>query len=192
MSVREPGVHVEFLNHPCIHGVESKAAGREVYVDKPHVKIHVAGEGRMNEWFGPVTEQIKQRFPEEWAMFEKGAEAPRIGTPLGAWGGIGAATAKNLESIGFYTVEDLASASDMALQKVGMGARKMQEAARKFLSVSQSTADLEKLDEVREENAALKARAEEQAKQLADLAAKVAALTVEKPKGKRKTEDAQA
>lgn len=174
MSAREPGTHVEFVMHPLLHGLDSKSAGREVYVDKPHVRIRVAGYDK-DEFFGPVTDQMKARFPEEWEQFQKGAVVERIGTPLHAWGRITPALAKNLEAFNCFTVEDIIGLSEVSLQKIGMGARKLQEDAQKFLSMSQTSADLSRMEDLQTKNA-------EMAAEMAELKAQMAELT--KPKGK--------
>lgn len=176
MSAREPGVHVQFEMLPVLHGIESAAHGREIYVDEPHVRVRVAGMDK-DEWVSPVNEQIKARFPEEWEQFQKGMEAPKIGTPLHAWGQMTPARIKNLEGFNVYTVEDIAVLSETAIQKIGMGARKLQEDARKFLSLSQTSADVKKLEELEKTNA-------EQAQAIKDLQAQMAELL--KPKGKKK------
>lgn len=187
MSVREPGVHVEFVMHPILHGLESKSAGREVFVDKPHVYISVAGMDK-DKFFGPVNDGIKQRFPEEWDAFQKGIEAPMSGTVIGSWPHLFSQPSqiKNLLSMGFRTVEDVASASDMALQKVGMGGFKLRDEARKYLSGAQVVADMARLSELEASNAEKDAALDEQRAQIADLQAKVAKLLEQQEPPKRK------
>lgn len=183
MSAREPGVHVQFEMLPVLHGIESAAHGREIYVDEPHVRVRVAGMDK-DEWVSPVNEQIKARFPEEWEQFQKGMEAPKIGTPLHAWGQMTPARIKNLEGFNVFTVEDIAVLPETAIQKIGMGARKLQEDARKFLSLSQTSADVKKLEELEAANKAKDAQLAEQAAAIAALQAQMADLV--KPKGKKK------
>lgn len=175
MSVREPGVHVTFEMFPMLHGLQSKEAGREIFVDKPHARIRVAGYDK-DEFFGPANEQIRARFPEEWDAFQRHAEAPTSGTPIGNWPHLFSqpSQVKNLMSLGFRVVEDLAAASDMALQKVGHGAYKLRDAARTYLSGAQVAADTAQVDELKAANATLEAK-------LAELSAQVAALS--KPEG---------
>lgn len=181
MSVREPGVHAEFEMYPVLHGIESKAQGREIYVDKPHVRIKVAGNDK-EEYFGPVNEQIRARFPEEWEAFERGGAEVHIGTPIDRWPEITPSQVKMLKALHIYTVEDMASLSDAGLQKVGMGGQKLRAAAQRFLSVAQNNADFEKMQELEAQNAAMK-------QQLAELQAAVAKLTKpaeDKPRRKAK------
>jgi hypothetical protein len=197
MSVREPGVQVEFEQYPVLLGFESKQAGREIYQDEPHVRIRVAGQDK-SEFFGPVTAKIKARFPEEWAAFERGMEAPMVGTPIEQWGRITPSMRKQLHLLNVRTVEDIASMSDDGLQKLGMGARQLQNDARKFLSLSQSSADLARLEELEKSNKEKDEALRMQGEQLAALGAQVAQLMAkqeapeEEAPRKRTRKEAQA
>lgn len=176
MSFREPGVHVEFVMQPVVHGQKSLEEGREVCVDKPHVRIRVAGNDK-EEFFGPVNEQIRARFPEEWSAFEKGMTAPRIGTPIEDWPKLSMqpSLVRMLKNLAIFTVEDMAGCSDAALQKVGMGGQKLREDAQKFLTLAKSTADTSKVEALERENADLKDNMAKMQAQLDALAASVAA-----------------
>ena len=172
--------------HPMLHGLQSTAAGREVFVDKPHIRIRVAGYDK-DEFFGPVTNQMKERFPEEWDAFQRKVEAPSVGTPVGNWPHLFSqpSQVKNLLSLGFRTVEDLAAAADMALQKIGMGGYKLRDEARKYLSQSQTQADVARLEELEAKSAA-------DAQTLADQAAKIAALEAQMAEILKAQTDAEA
>ena len=154
MSVREPGVHVVFEMYPVLHGLESKAAGREVYVDRPHARISVAGYDK-DEVFVPANAQIQARFPEEWEAFQKGAEEPATGTPVNRWPQLTVSQVKMLQNLNIRTVEDVATLSDISLQKIGQGGQKLRADAQKFLSLAQAAADVEQMDELRQMNKSL-------------------------------------
>lgn len=171
MSVREPGVHAEFEMFPLLNGLESKSAGREVYTDKPHVRIRVAGYDK-DEFFGPATPEIQARFPEEWEAFKRGNEPITHGTPIDRWPQLTPSQVRMLKQLNIRTVEDMASLPDVGLQKVGMGAQKLREAAQKFLSLAQTAADLGRMEEIQAENATLKGQLEALSAQVAELAEK--------------------
>jgi hypothetical protein len=179
MSVREPGVHVEFEMYPMVHALESKSAGREVCVEKPHITVSVAGMEK-EKFFGPVNDYWKQRFPEEWAAFEKGELVPVTGTPLNRWPQLTVGQVKNLKGLDFHTVEDVASASDASLQKV-MNGYKLREDAQKFLSLAQGAADLSQLEELREASRKKDELMAAQNERLAAMEAQMAALLEQKP-----------
>lgn len=145
----EPGVHVEFEMFPMLNGIKSKEAGREIYDEKPHVRIRVAGNDK-EEFFGPVNEQIRQRFPEEFASWQKGNEVPLTGTPVERWPQITQAQVKNLKALNIRTVEDLATLPDFGLQKLGMGAQKLRSDAQRFLSLAQQAAEVAQVDELKD------------------------------------------
>jgi hypothetical protein len=183
----EPGVHVSFELFPVVNGVLSKEAGREVCVDKEYVRIRVAGNDK-EEFFGPVNDQIKDRFPSEYESWKKGNDVPLVGTPIQNWPQLTVSQVRNLQSLGVRTVEDMATLSDVGLQKVGMGARKLQDDARKFLSLAQAAADVGQLDELREANANKDLLLAQQAESIATLQAQMAELL--KPKEPEVVEEA--
>lgn len=145
----EPGVRVEFELYPLVNAVKSKEAGREVCDEIPHVRIRNAGEDK-HEFFGPVNEQIQARFPQEWDAFQRGARVAESGTPIENWPARTRGEIRTLKGLNFYTVEDVASASDAAIQRYGMGGQKLRADAQKFLSLAQAAADVAQLDELRE------------------------------------------
>lgn len=164
----EAGIHAIFEMVAVVNGVKSREAGREVCDDKPHVRIRVAGNDK-EEFFGPVREEHKKRFPEAWEAFQKGCEVAKSGTPLERWGRVTPSLNRHLKNLNCYTVEDVASISDIGLQKIGPGGNELRREAQKFLSVNQTAADVARLDDLSAENVTLK-------EQLAELQRQVGAL----------------
>lgn len=179
MSVREPGVQVKFFKHPMLHGLKSKEAGRQVFVDVDHVEIVVAGQDKQ-KFVGPVNEQIEARFPEEHALFLKGKDEVRVGTPIEQWPQLTPSQVLMLKQINIYSVEDVASLSDENVKNVGPGGYKMRDDAAKFLKSAQVAVDASKIDEMFKVMAELKAANEAQAARIAELEAKP-----EKPEKKK-------
>jgi uncharacterized coiled-coil protein SlyX len=149
MAHTESGVRIEFEMYPIVNAIKSKEAGREVCDEKPHVRIRNAGEDK-HEFFGPVNDQIKARFPDEWERFQKGMEIHASGTPVDRWPQLTHAQIRTLKSLNFYSVEDVATASDAAIQRYGMGGQKLRTDAQRFLSLAQAAADVAQLDELKE------------------------------------------
>jgi hypothetical protein len=149
----EAGVRIDFEMYPMVNAVKSKEAGREVCDDIPHVRIRNAGEDK-HEFFGPVNEQIMARFPEEWEAFQRGSRVAESGTPVDRWPQLTPAQVRTFKGLNFYTVEDVASASDAAIQRYGMGGQKLRTDAQKFLSLAQAAADVAQLDDLKEAVAA--------------------------------------
>src|SRR5579871_4014755 len=126
---------------------KSKAAGRPIYEDREFVEILIPGD-RRSMAVEPVTDEHKARWPDAYAAFRAGREAPLEGTPLADWPN-SALTRSRVEELAYFnirTVEHLAALNDAQLQALGMGARELREAARAFLEVaSKGTGPLERL-----------------------------------------------
>lgn len=179
MSHKEPGVNVRFYKEDVVHGIMSKEAGREVTITKDFVEIRIAGMDK-DVFVGPANAEMQKRFAEEWEAYQKGAAPDRVGTAVRRWPQLTQNQVRNLEHHAIYTVEDMASCSDAALQNLGMGARKLREDAQKFLSLAQSAAEVAQLDEIRAGMAAMSAQLAAITAENAELKAKLE----KKPKAK--------
>lgn len=167
MSVREPTVQVRFFQHPMLHGKQSLDAGRQIYVDIPHVEIVVAGQDKQ-KFVGPVNEQHEARFPEEYAQFLRGEQVVRTGTPIEQWPQLTPSQVLMLKQINVYCVEEVANLSDENIRNAGPGGYKLRDDAAKFLKLATAASDAGKMDEIQkqmlamaEANAALLARVAE-------------------------------
>jgi hypothetical protein len=108
----------------------------------------------------PVNDEHKARWPEQYAAFKAGREAPLEGTPLAAWPKMSRARVEELAYFHIRTIEQLAQVDDGRLQNLGMGARQERESAKLFLEVAaKGAAPLERLI----------LRGEEQAREIARL-----------------------
>ncbi len=136
-----------FVMLPSKDKQASIKAGHEVYVEKPYIEIMKQG-GDINTF--AVNDEFKGRYPEKWEMFEAGLEAPKVGLPLENWPGCSRTECENLKSVNFFTVEDLAAASDLGLDSYGMGGRKLKKKAAAYLEAAKDngavTAKLEALE----------------------------------------------
>jgi hypothetical protein len=125
----------------------SKEAGRPIYEDREFVEILIPGD-RRSMAVEPVNDEHKARWPKEYEAFRAGKETPLTGTPLADWPN-SSLTRARVEELAYFnirTVEHLAQVNDTQLGNLGMGARALREAARKFLEVSlRGTGPLERL-----------------------------------------------
>lgn len=168
MSVREPTVQVRFFQHPMLHGKQSIEAGRQVFVDVPHVEIVVAGQDKQR-FVGPVNEQHEARFPEEYALFLKGEQMVRVGTPIEQWPQLTPSQVLMLKQINVYCVEEVANLSDENVRNAGPGGYKLRDDAAKFLTLATAAADAGKMEELQKQMATLLKANEALAAQVADL-----------------------
>lgn len=162
----------DVANADSLLHVEFYISDDKDYKGKPFIRIVVPGD-KTNIIEQPVREDHKERFPRQWLYFQmkqneqSGVELP--GTPLLVWystspDDINKGQMEELQILKFQTVEQVATASDAQLQRVGMGANGLRERARMFLNrkvKSDSNAELEatrrELDELKAQMAELMA-----------------------------------
>lgn len=180
----------------------STQEGRPIFRDTDYVKIFVPGDNT-TVIDTPVREEHKARFPIQWAHYQNkhGGDAREIGTPLTQWSRLTPSQCEELRALKFFTVENVAGASDSQLQSIGMAAgmdpHAFRDAARRFLAVakddSTAAAAEAKAKALEEENAKLKAETEAKLaamkKEMEDsmaekIAAAVAAAVAPKKRGR--------
>lgn len=99
----------------------------------------------VSDWFEMLKREVVDgRFPQEWlTAFQKAYEAwkndqeiPVGGTPIKQWTYLSPAQVKNLLVWHIRTVEDIASANEETIRRLGMGGYSIVQAAKDFLSMS--------------------------------------------------------
>lgn len=82
-----------------------------------------------------VEDSHKRRWPLHWARFQESKKAVESGTPLEMWPQLNRVQVAELKAMNIHTVEQLwaCANNDMALQRIGIGARKLVEQAGLFL-----------------------------------------------------------
>lgn len=161
ISNADSHLHVEFYEHD-----------RAPYKGVPFVRILIPGD-KTNEIDQPVREDHKARFPRQWLHYAmKNSDPALIGTPLEKWhkaqpDDFTDMQMAEIQIYKFQTVEQLATASDSQLQRVGMGAVGLRERARQFLALQHRSADAIDLAETKNQLALLQEQMREwlQAKQ---------------------------
>ena len=151
----DSGLHVEFFHH-----TEKDREMQFVRIQNPGDKLNIIER--------PVEEGDKRRFPRQWLYFQmKNSEGQILGTPLEEWNKdfpdeFNKYQLEELHSLKFQSVEQLATASDAQLQRIGLGSTGLREKARLYLTnknKSESTKELEKtraeLDELKAQMAEL-------------------------------------
>jgi hypothetical protein len=148
-------LHVEFYEND-----------RDPYKGVPFVRILIPGD-KTNEIDQPVRDDHKERFPRQWLYYSmKNENATPIGTPLADWNKAEPEEFNDLQMAElqiykFQTVEQLATASDSQLQRVGMGGVGLRERARQFLAAKNRSADAIELDNTKQQLAVLQAQMQE-------------------------------
>jgi hypothetical protein len=115
---------VRFYQRPEVNEFKSAAEGRPISEMKDCVRIEVPGD--MTSIIDTyVNDDHKKRFPLQWAQYmnekrEGNENMEAQGTLLRDWPLLNAAQANELKHFKFYTVEQVASASDQQIQALGM------------------------------------------------------------------------
>ena len=110
------------------------------------------------------------RFPDAWiakieemySYWKKGQTIPDKGVPIAQWGVLSPAQRKRLTDMHILTVEQLAEATDEALDNFGMGGRQLQMRAKDYLKLNsgEATKVSAELQELRAKNESLERRLE--------------------------------
>ena len=133
------------------------------YKDRPFVRIIVPGD-KTNVVDQPVREDHKARFPRQWLHFQMQSDNGMvIGTSLPDWNKdqpeeFTDYQMAELQILKFQTVEQVATASDSQLQRVGMGATGLRDKARAYLLGKNQTESSSELARTRTELDELKAQ----------------------------------
>lgn len=169
---------VRFYLKPKLMAAKSRDAGREIYEDREHCEIMVKGQPHqiVDEEVG---KQHIDRFPNAYAAFKAGRPDPVTGTPIELLPNMSPSYVLTLKAMGIRTVEDMVNLSDAGLQKVGMGARDLQNRCRAF--IGQSTT---KADELERENHKLKSDVATLSDAVSKLQETIAAMTAPKKRGR--------
>ena len=151
-----------FNAYTLLH-VEFYVYDKDPYKDKPFVRIIVPGD-KTTIIDQPVRDDHKQRFARQWLYFQmQNNNAEVIGVPLSQWvkddpENFNDMQMAELQIFKFQTVEQVATASDSQLQRIGMGAVGLREQARRYLQVKNQSSSQTELEKTRKEVEELKAQ----------------------------------
>jgi hypothetical protein len=126
----DDNLHVRFFMRPRIDEEASQRENRPIYRDVPHIEIMIPGD-KNNIVLAQVWEQHIRRFPVHWEQFQAGVKDQVVGTPLKVAPFL---TESHIEELAYFkvrTIEQLANLADSNM--TWMGAREMQQAAKKYL-----------------------------------------------------------
>lgn len=171
-------LYVKFYMGTFQNNFESEKEGRPIFNEELRVMIQPTGNNLLCVHHR-ATEEHKKRFPFQWQQYVNsqgpGDTAGLQGTPVEQWPAITRAQAEELKGGKFYTVEQIANATDAQIQGLGMAGRMLVQKAQAFLASAQGSAlaqqqaaELQRKDQ---EIADLKATQERQGKQLEELLA---------------------
>lgn len=183
--------HVRFENRAVEDREQSIKLGHFVTQDKVFVIITPPGskdtvEKDADDWIAHLRQAVRdERFPADWLQeYEKGyakwkenETEPEFGTPIKTWPAISIAQQKNILSANIRTIEELSEANENAMNRIGMGSRELKAKAKAWLDVANSKGKIaSELDALRVEKEILQSQVNQQALDLKELKAQIAAL----------------
>ena len=142
--------HVRFYQREMKHEFNSEKENRPIYYMADFVRIEIPG----NQYSIIDTiagEHHKQIYPEAWARYQNEkkelGDEQVSGTLLKEWSLLNPAQVRELKHFHFYTVEQVAMASDAQLAPVvmivGMGAHSFRDKARAYIAAAKGAATVD-------------------------------------------------
>lgn len=138
--------------------------GRPTFKMEERVQIYMPGNQNSIPVF-KVTDEHRDRWPKEYEAFKNGLEPDLNGTPLEEWAILNKAMVLELKAMHIRTIEDVATLSDIAVQKIGRGGYSLRERALAFLDQAKEQELITRVtsenESMREETAVLRRQVEE-------------------------------
>lgn len=137
-------LNVKFYQKAIQNNFKTALEGRPIMEMADFILIEVPGNQTLTiDTF--VSDTDKERFPVQWARYQnEKIDGDIEGTLLNDWPVLSAATAAELKHFKFYTVEQIANASDAQLNTLGMAAGMapftLRDKAKAFLASAKDTA----------------------------------------------------
>jgi hypothetical protein len=136
--------HPRFFVDQVQDMVASENAGRPIFREEERVEIIMPGNPHTRP-VARVSDEHRQRWPREYEAFKAGLEISPDGTPLEEWPILKRSQVMELKALGFKTVEHIRDMDDLAIQRIGMGGRRLKELAGGFLDDADRIANESKL-----------------------------------------------
>ena len=147
-------------------------------------------EREVTDWFAQMENQVQeQRFPRPWLLhfrasytaWKEGQELPATGTPIVTWPVLLPSQVRSCIDARVRSVEDLATANEETLARIGMGGRTLKTKAVSWLAAASENGKVaEELTALKAAKADADRRAETLERQLRELQAQVTSLTAKK------------
>lgn len=113
---RYSGANIKFFYAYNENREKSMKEGRPIFDEIPSISIQWPG---MDETVRRIEPQDMQEYPEMYARFKAGSEPVTEGTPIAEWPQMSGSAMRELQYLGFKTVEQLAAATDEVKRKLG-------------------------------------------------------------------------
>lgn len=148
---RGPRPNVRFFDAYIESYEKSLNAGRPIFDTVPSVSIQYPG---MDETVRRIEPRDVERWPEKYKAYKAGNEVVTEGTPLTEWSMMPGSTLRELQYLGFKTVEQLAEAGDEIKRKLGPTGRFIKLAKDWLDAANTDQAEVVRLKQMLEREAA--------------------------------------
>jgi hypothetical protein len=132
---RYSGANVKFFYSYNENREKTAKEGRPIFDEIPSISIQWPGQ---DETVRRIEPQDIHDYPELYARFKAGSEPVTEGTPLAEWPMMSGSAMRELQYLGFKTVEQLAAATDDVKRKLGP-LSKFVKLAKDWLEAASST-----------------------------------------------------
>lgn len=195
--------HIRFETRTEEDRAASIDAGHKVYRDVDWVIVTPQGsrdfvENHAEQWLKNIQGRAEVgQYDQEWvttfrkmyAMYKEGKEMPVEGTPLRMLAHLfSPAEIANCANVHIQTLEQLASANEESIARLGMGAREWKHRAQEAIKLSEGKGDAMKIAAMETENADLKARVSDLENVIRDLQAKMSDEPIHRGPGRPRKE----
>ncbi len=139
---------VYFAEEPLLNPIKSKEAGRPIF-DRIEI-VHIQQPGERDNIHRMATDADRHNYPDHYRRFKEGAVGEKqmpSGTPIDMLFPNNIEIPPSLKAIKIFTIEQLATLPDVALERVGMGARQWQNQARAYLTYANKGKGYHELDD---------------------------------------------
>mgnify|MGYP003393710172 FL=1 len=151
MGARNPDdlLWIRFYDRACPNEWKSNEQDRPVFDNIVYIEIHTPGN-QLNIIDRAALKADKFRFPKQWAFYEQthSGDPAKQGTPLSQWPLLTIADVEMLRAQKFFSVEQIAFASDEQVGKIGMFAGTngmgLRIKAKNFLTVAKDNSAFNK------------------------------------------------
>lgn len=156
---RYAGANIKFFYAYNENRQKSVEAGRPIFDEIPSISIQWPG---MDTTVRRIEPQDIAEYPEMYNAFKAGSEPVEGGTPLAEWALLPGTVVRELQYLGFKTVEQLSNASDEIKRKLGTSGRFIKMAKDWIEAANSPQAEVVALKEQLERETARTKRLEEQ------------------------------
>jgi hypothetical protein len=132
---RYSGANIKFFYSYNENREKTAKEGRPIFDEIPSISIQWPGQ---DETVRRIEPQDMHDYPELYARFKAGSEPVLEGTPLAEWPMMSGSAMRELQYLGFKTVEQLAAATDDVKRKLGP-LSKFVKLAKDWLDAANST-----------------------------------------------------